>query len=309
MLKINASVGNKGKNFESDVRCIQSLINKKIHLLVPLMKLKVDGRCGPITIGLISEFQRRVLKMAKPDGRIDPHKTTFKYLIDDLPADTPPIKNFDHLLLNIQGLQRAALTQKQAYITSKALKLTDSDYEKAAIILGVEIAAIKAIAEIESRGCGFLANGKPKILFEGHWFSKFTQGAYDESNPTISYKKWVKLHYLGNEKEYSRLNTATALNKTAALKATSWGKFQIMGFNHKQCGYSNVEDFVNDMYKSESFHLMAFVKLMKSMKWDAEIKAKNWAGFAKKYNGPEYKKNSYDVKIKQAYEAYSKGQK
>jgi hypothetical protein len=309
MLKINASVGNKGKNFESDVRCIQSLINKKIHLLVPLMKLKVDGRCGPITIGLISEFQRRVLKMTKPDGRIDPHKTTFKRLIDNLPTDTPPTKSFDHLLLNIQGLQRATPAQKQVYITSKATKLTEADYEKAAIILGVETAAIKAIAEVESRGCGFLNNAKPKILFEGHWFSKFTQGAYDESNPTISYKKWVKLHYLGNEKEYSRLDTAIALNKTAALKATSWGKFQIMGFNYKQCGYSNVDNFVKDMYKSESFHLMAFVKLMKSMKWDVEVKAKNWAGFAKKYNGPEYKKNSYDVKIKQAYEAYSKGQK
>lgn len=309
MLKINASVGNKGKNFESDVRCIQSLINKKIHLLFPLMKLKVDGKCGPITIGLIAEYQRRVLKMAKPDGRIDPQKTTFNHLAADLRTEIQPLKTFDHLLLDLQGLQKVLPAVKQIQTTNKAKTLNEADYEKAAILLGVEAAAIKAIADVESRGNGFLSNGKPKILFEGHWFSKFTQGIYDEKYPSISYKKWVKTHYLGNEKEYSRLNTATALDKTAALKATSWGKFQIMGFNHTQCGYSNVEDFVNDMKKSESFHLLAFVKLMKYMKWDSEIKAKNWAGFAKKYNGPGYKANLYDLKIKQAYDAYSKGQK
>jgi hypothetical protein len=309
MLKINASVGNKGRNIESDVRCIQSLINKNIHHLVPLMKLKVDGKCGPITIGLISEFQKRVLKLKKPDGRVDPGKTTFKQLTNEQPIETSPTQSFDHLLLKIQVLQKSAIPQKQNNANRKSTSLTEVDYQKAAITLGVETAAIKAIAEIESRGCGFLSNGKPKILFEGHWFSKFTQGKHDDKNPTISYKKWVKTHYLGNEKEYSRLTAAMALDKTAALKSTSWGKFQIMGFNHKQCGYSSVEAFVNDMHRSEHYHLMAFVKLMKSMKWDSDVKAKNWSGFAKKYNGPDFKKNQYDTKIKQAYEAYSKGQK
>lgn len=305
MLKISASVGNKGKNFASDVRCVQSLINNKIHLLVPLMKLKVDGRCGPITIGLISEFQRRVLKMTKPDGRVDPQKTTFKYLVSDSPINPPPSKSFDHILLATQILQRSVQTQQVVQTT----KLRELDYERAAILLGVEIASIKAIAEVESRGSGFLSNGKPKILFEGHWFSKLTRGSHDKSNPTLSYRHWVKTHYLGNEKEYGRLNGAIALDRNAALNSTSWGKFQIMGFNHKKCGYSDIEDFVNDMYKSESFHLMAFVKLIKAMKWDAEIKAKNWSGFAKKYNGPAYKKNMYDVKLKQAYDAYSTGTK
>ena len=313
MLKINASVGNKGKNHNPDVRCVQTLINKQIHLLFPLMKLKEDGKCGPITIGLISEYQRRILKMQKPDGRVDPQRATFNSLLTlskNSQSQSKASDNiFDHLLFQAQTLLKATAPQKPSYSTKIVSKLTDVDYNKAAIILGVDVATIKAVAEIESKGEGFLNNGKPKILFEGHWFSKFTGGAHDKDNPTISYKTWTKKNYLGNEKEYSRLNAAISLDKAAALKSASWGKFQIMGFNHKQCGYQDVESFVTDMYKSEHYHLMAFVRLIKSMKWDAQLKAKDWKGFAKKYNGPGYEKNKYDIKIQQAYKAFSVGSK
>lgn len=314
MLKINASVGNKAKNYESDVRCVQTLINKQIHLLLPLMKLKEDGKCGPITIALISEYQRRILKMQKPDGRIDPQQKTFNSLANlskTNPSQTKivPDNTFDHLLFQMQGLLKAAPIQKTNHTGKTHSKLTEPDYSKAAITLGVDTATIKAVASIESMGDGFLGNGKPKILFEGHWFSKLTKGAHDKENPTLSYKTWTKKNYLGNEKEYSRLNAAISLDRSAALNATSWGKFQIMGFNHKQCGYQDIESFVNDMYKSEHYHLMAFVKLIKSMKWDAQLKAKDWKGFAKKYNGPGYEKNKYDVKLQQAYKSFSIGSK
>jgi hypothetical protein len=314
MLKINASVGNKGKNYESDVRCIQKLLNKHIHLLLPLMKLKEDGKCGPITIGLISEYQRRILRIKTPDGRVDPQKETFNRLAklptsDQSQQKPAPHNTFDQLLFQMQGLLKATPFQKISDTPKASTKLTEVDYNKAAITLGVDIATVKAVAEVESMGNGFLNNGKPKILFEGHWFSKLTKNVHDESNPTISYKTWTKKNYLGNEKEYSRLNAAISLDREAALKSTSWGKFQIMGFNHKQCGYQDVESFAKDMYKSEHYHLMAFVKLIKSMKWDASLKAKDWKGFARKYNGPGYEKNNYDIKIQQAYKAFSIGSK
>ena len=303
MPRINASVGNKAANLVSDVKCVQTLINSKIQLLSPHLKLRVDGKCGPLTIGLISEFQTRILKMLKPDGRVDPGKKTFKGLTGETTLQKPPATKPNHLLITAQLIRAQPSEASKTSVT----KLAESDYVKAAIILGAETAAIKAIAETESRGDGFLANGKPKILFEGHWFSKLTNGMYDKTNPTLSYPDWTKTHYLGNEKEYSRLTNAIGLNREAALKSTSWGKFQIMGFNYRHCGYSCVEDYVKDMYKSEHYHLMAFVKFIKSMKWDADIKAKNWSGFAKKYNGSAYKKNNYDLKIKQAYDAFSKG--
>ena len=87
--------------------------------------------------------------------------------------------------------------------------------------------------------------------------------------------------------------------------ATSWGKFQIMGFNHKEAGYTTVETFVQDMHKSESKQLSALVKFLKAKKLDAPLASKNWVAFAKGYNGDQYAENKYDTRLKQAYEAFS----
>jgi hypothetical protein len=182
--------------------------------------------------------------------------------------------------------------------------LNESDYTSAATFLNVPVAAIKAIAEVESRGAGFFENGKPKILFEAHIFGKYTNHKFDLSHPNLSSPKWNKALYFGGLKEYDRLNAAVALDEVAALKSTSWGKFQIMGFNHLICGYDDVITFVTDQYISEGNQLMSFVKFVKGNRLDESIRSKNWAKFASKYNGPAYKQNLYDAKIASAYKKY-----
>jgi hypothetical protein len=67
-------------------------------------------------------------------------------------------------------------------------KLVESDFRAAAKLLKCDVAAIKAVAEVESSGNGFLSDGRVKILFEGHQFYKYTNGAYAASHPTICYK-------------------------------------------------------------------------------------------------------------------------
>ena len=55
------------------------------------------------------------------------------------------------------------------------VKLTEEDFVRAALRLGegVEVAAVKAVQEVETGGRGgFFAPGKPAILFEGHIFWK-----------------------------------------------------------------------------------------------------------------------------------------
>lgn len=54
-----------------------------------------------------------------------------------------------------------------------------------------------------------------------------------------------------------------ALDKNAALKATSWGKFQILGSNHLSAGYKDVNEFVSSLSVSEKNHLKAFVNFIK----------------------------------------------
>lgn len=113
----------------------------------------------------------------------------------------------------------------------------------------VPVASVKAIVEVEASGDGFLADGRPKILFEAHHFGKRTGYKFNKSNPGVSVSTWdeAKRLYKGGEKEYRRLDEARALNEPAALESASWGAGQVMGFNWKPLGYASVYDFVEHM--------------------------------------------------------------
>jgi hypothetical protein len=191
-------------------------------------------------------------------------------------------------------------------------KLTEADYQAAAKLLKCDVPTIKAVAEVESSGDGFLTDGRIKILFEGHQFFKFTKGAYATSHPTICYKKWTTQFYTKGKTadirgagELARLEEAMALNKTAALLSASYGKFQIMGFNFAISGFVKVEDFYKAMQISEGEHLNAFCHYVIGNSLDDELRARKWASFAMRYNGPQYKKNQYDTKLAKAYKKYA----
>jgi hypothetical protein len=77
-VNIAKSVGRGGVNVEEDVRKIQTLLNEQMP--VPLRPLEVNGKCGTETIIAIEEFQRRVLKQARPDGKVDPQGKTMAAL-------------------------------------------------------------------------------------------------------------------------------------------------------------------------------------------------------------------------------------
>lgn len=311
--KIYQSVGNNGKNTSTDVRVVQLLLNKNINLLKPHLPLKVDGDCGPVTIGLIVEFQRRMMNMAKPDGKIDPGSPTFEKLIGTETTQgnrqNQLISGLNSLLLEVQQwLATFGVANNQDQSEPTAKTLSEGDYLNAANILGVNVPAVKAVARVESAGGGFLSNGKPKVLFEGHHFSKHTNGKYDKSHPSLSYKEFTRAFYSKDGiKEYARYENAKGLDSNAAMLSTSWGMFQIMGFNYKSAGYSSVEEFVTAMNVSEGKQLLAFVNFLKAEKLDAHLKKRDWAAFARGYNGPKYAVNKYDKKLMQAYEAYSAG--
>lgn len=79
MDKIVGSVGRGGTNRASDVKVVQKLLNaQKIPgATVPLV---VDGKIGSKTIARIEAFQSKIVKMARPDGRVDPNGKTFQKL-------------------------------------------------------------------------------------------------------------------------------------------------------------------------------------------------------------------------------------
>jgi hypothetical protein len=185
-----------------------------------------------------------------------------------------------------------------------AKRFDDKAIEGAAKTIGCAVAAVRAVIDVESRG-GFLPDGRPKILFERHYFSRLTKGAYDSKNPDISNKKWGG--YKGGAAEYDRLLRAIALDREAALQSASWGAFQIMGANYKLAGCKNVEEFVAAMVAGEPEQLNTFVSFVQKTGLDDEMRRLDWVGLARGYNGPAYRANKYDEKLAAAYRYHSAG--
>ena len=89
MNKITRAVGRGVVNpNRAEVELVQKLLNS--HRKPPLPPLAVDGQVGPKTIAAIEEFQRRVVKMTMPDGRVDPDGRTLLALAGNAAAPPPP---------------------------------------------------------------------------------------------------------------------------------------------------------------------------------------------------------------------------
>lgn len=195
----------------------------------------------------------------------------------------------------------------QKPFVGSATALKEKDYERAARRLFCDVAAIKAVAEVESGGrSGFLADKRPKILFESRWFHKLTDGRFDGSHPDVSTPTWVR-NYKGGAAEYDRLAKAIGLDREAALKSASWGKFQILGVNHSVCGWDDAESFVAAMTGGEGPQLDAFVGFVITNGLADELRDRRWDAFARGYNGPGYKQNRYAERMAEAYARHAGG--
>ena len=244
-----------------------------VKILQKYLGLTVDGSFGPKTLQKVKEYQESVGLTA--DGIVG-NKTWLKLIEKDL----------------------------------KSINITDADFIKAAIDLKVEVAALKAIKEIESGGKA-IQNGVPTMLFEGHVFWSRLEARhidpkkYVKGNEDILYPKWTKKYYTGkNSGELKRLQKAIKIHEEAAYESASYGMFQIMGNNYKTCGYSSAKEFYNALCKSEDAHFDAFIRFLIAKGIVKYLQNKNWAQVAYLYNGAGYKANKYDNKLANAYNKY-----
>lgn len=184
--------------------------------------------------------------------------------------------------------------------------------------LRIRSAALMAVDLTESNGNGFLYDKKtPKILFEPHIFWKqlrergidpervLKDNVVREPGGKIISSKYADILYpiWGTKKygdvnvQHARLQRAAEINRDAALCSASWGRYQIMGYNWKLAGCLSLQEFINKMYRSEDEHLDCFSAYIKNTYLDDELRALDWAAFARGYNGKYYWKNEYDKKL------------
>lgn len=207
--------------------------------------------------------------------------------------------------------------------------LTDADFKWAAGTLGCTVAQIRAVDEVESGGGwfsdvradildvdgpgGFIDGPNlPKILFEAHVFARETGGRFTKSHPNLSSAKWNRALYVGGQGEWIRLHNAMQLDRVAALRSASVGRYQIMGFNFEAAGFETVEDMWEAHKESERRHLEAFVSFVRSsglvsaLRQISNVHA-DCIPMARGYNGPGYASHNpgYHIRLARAHAKFA----
>lgn len=188
-------------------------------------------------------------------------------------------------------------------------RLTDEDFREVAEELGVEVAAIKAVVEIEAgtKHEGFWANGKPIINFDLSMFRKFAArnkinlSRYQRSHAVVFAKPNRARYGSYQAAQQARLDAARTIDDKTAIEGTFWGMFQLGGFNWKVCGTSSPDEFVRLMSRSERDQLELFAEFMRETGMLPLLKAKNWSAFARRFNGPTYARRGYHTRLARAY--------
>lgn len=192
---------------------------------------------------------------------------------------------------------------------NEIIRLTEEDYAAVAEELGVETAAIKAVVDIEAgkQHQGFFAPGKPLINFDLSMFRQFARrnginlSRYAKSHAAVFSRPNAKRHGSTQAAQQERLRLARTIDDKTGIQGTFWGMFQIGGFNWKLCGCESIDEFVERMSKSEREQLELFANFIKSIGLDKALKNKNWAAFARRYNGASYASRGYHTRMAQAY--------
>jgi hypothetical protein len=192
-----------------------------------------------------------------------------------------------------------------AAFRGKAKRLDAWDYGRIGKQIGVGEDVVRAVVEVEASGAGFDGQGRIKALFEPHvfWRELGERKRALAVSQGLAYPRWGEKPYPADS--YPRLTRALLIDRPAALRATSWGLGQIMGFNAKSAGYADAAAMVNAFADDEEAHLEAMIRFILSENLDDDLRRLDWSGFARGYNGPGYAKNGYHTKLAAAYAKWS----
>lgn len=173
--------------------------------------------------------------------------------------------------------------------------------------IGLEPEALRAFIDVESSGQGFdTATGKIIIQFEPVWFRRH--------EPYAPSGAWSINKVERQAKEWAAFNDAWSINPDSAMKSTSIGMGQVMGFHFERLGYKTVGEMWDDAKRGEErqIHQMAeFINTDRKL-WTA-IRTKDWHTVALRYNGAKYQelaikwgRTPYNISMAEAYARHKK---
>ena len=107
-------------------------------------------------------------------------------------------------------------------------KLTEAQIAAQSKALGIEVASLRAVIEVECKGSGFNADGTPVILFERHVFRQrlIANGKASTADKAMRERPDLCSKSAGSYGLYSaqhgRLNAAAQYHRDSALESASW---------------------------------------------------------------------------------------
>jgi hypothetical protein len=185
------------------------------------------------------------------------------------------------------------------FTNTSAPAVSAADIEAIAKRLGCSVKQVNAVSAVESAGGGYDNSGRPKILFERHWFHRLTDGEWS----TASFSNPIRGGY--NESSWEKLSAACGRNPDAAFSSASWGKFQVMGGHWQILGYPSAYSMAWTTIQSEADHYEMLVRYIEKFGLLTALRSlsddpDDCRDFAKRYNGSAYASNNYHVKLAEA---------
>lgn len=166
---------------------------------------------------------------------------------------------------------------------------------------------IHAFLDVEATGSGYDKQRRLKALYEPHKAYQLATGKTRDRLVAagLAYPNWGEKPYPADS--YPRIISAMAIDEDVAIRATSWGIAQVMGFNYVAAGYNSAHAMLAGFLElGEAEQLEAAVRFIAHEHLDDDLRQHNWAGFARGYNGPKYAVNNYHLKLAAAYLKWSK---
>ncbi len=156
----------------------------------------------------------------------------------------------------------------------------------------IEPEALITVAEVESGGKAYtMVDGKklPLILYEYHVFYRTLPVAKraEAVRRNLARRSWGSLPYKKSQSaRYAQLEKAKEIDKQAAYAACSWGIGQVLGENADWLGYRNPQALAEEAMKSVAGQVRVMVRFIEKRGIMDELQRHDWAGFARRYNGP-----------------------
>lgn len=185
--------------------------------------------------------------------------------------------------------------------------LTEDDISEIARQLDIETATVKAIVDVETGRTrrGINTQGFPLINFDQVVFKRAAarRGINLAGHAGSEALNPVNIRKYGSQQlaQKARLDAAMAIDSVAAMESTFWGMFQVGGFNWALSGAASRQEFMEMMGRSEYDQLLLFANYIRNTGLLRHLKNKNWAAFARIYNGPSYASRGYHTRLAAAY--------